>query len=322
MAGVSKMSPAIVKKCTIHCKVLLTLVVVHTPCDLRLATAVINHKPNMMAPYTVTPNRKLLLDLPSFIDGPRATLNDDQVSVTAQLIVDCRCQLGESVLWDDRTEDILFVSILDKTFHKLSLANNTTGLVTFSLPKMAGSFGLLENPPERGAYLFAWEDGFQIYNVETNQPISEMSLGEPVNPLGLPDRLNDGRCDPTGKRFICGGCAGNPDSTLKVYKCEYNSIQWRLEHTPIVDSIRTTNSICWSLDGNTMYLADSPDLKIHQYNYDVSNGTVSNKRHLHNKPTGFADGSCIDAQDIFGMRHGDKGKVLEWSTVLIQRRER
>jgi L-arabinonolactonase len=161
---------------------------------------------------------------------------------------------------------------------------------------MVGSFALLETPPEQGAYLMAWEDGFQIYNVETNQPWSEMSVGEPVNPLGLPDRLNDGRCDPTGKRFICGGCAGHPNSTLKVYQCQYNASQQRLEHTPIVDSIRTTNSICWSLDGKTMYLADSPDLKIHQYDYDMETGTLSNQRHLHNKPTGFADGSCIDAQ--------------------------
>lgn len=250
----------------------------------------------MKAPYSVTPNHNLLVDLSSIIDGPCATLNDDQVSVTAQLLVDCRCQLGECVLWDDRTMELLFVSILDKTFHKLSFDHDTAGLVTFSLPKMVGSFGLLDHPPERGAYLIAWDDGFQIFNVETNQPISEMSLGEPVNPLGLPDRLNDGRCDPTGKRFICGGCAGHPDSTLKVYKCEYNSIQQRLEHTPIVDSIRTTNSICWSIDGKTMYLADSPDLKIHQYDYDISTGALSNKRFLHDKPTGFADGSCIDAQ--------------------------
>lgn len=243
----------------------------------------------------VTPNPKPVVDLPSFLNGPRATLNDDRVSVTAQLIVDARCHLGECILWDDRTNEILFISILDRTFHKLNLSEANPVLATFTLPKMVGAFGLLEHPPEPGAYLVAWEDGFQIYNFVANYPLSEMSTGEPVNPLGLPDRLNDGRCDPTGKLFICGGCAGNPEP-LKVYKCGYNKETKRLEHESICDSIQTTNSICWSLDGRTMYLANSPDLNIQQYDYNVSTGSLSNKRHFHDKPTGFADGSCVDAQ--------------------------
>ncbi len=254
--------------------------------------------------YSVTSNPKPVVGLSTFLKSPPATLRDDHVSVTAQLLVDCRCQLGECVLWDDRTQQVLFVSILDRTFHKLSFHNDNDNdddinpeLVTYHLPKMACAFGLLDNPPEEGAYLIAWEDGFQIFNVESNQPLGEMSMGESVNPFGLPDRLNDGRCDPTGQRFICGGCAGNP-TPLKVYKCEYNAITKKLQHTPIVESIQITNSLCWAPDGKTMYLADSPDLNIHQYDYDISSGTLSNQRHFHDKPTstGFADGSCVDAQ--------------------------
>lgn len=253
-------------------------------------------------PYQVHPDPRPQVDLRSFLQGPPAHLLEDKVSVRAQLLVDCRCHLGECVLWDDRTQEILFVSILDRTFHSLSLLlpDDSEGateslLRTYQFPKMIGAFGLLENPPEPGAYLVGWEDGFQIYNLLENKPLSEMSQGEPVNPLGLPDRLNDGRCDPTGKRFICGGCPGNA-GPLKVYKCEYNPETKQLEHEPIVDSIQVTNSICWSLDGKTMYLANSPDLKIHQYDYDLETGTLSNKRFFHDKPAGFADGSCVDAQ--------------------------
>ena len=245
----------------------------------------------------VTPNPKPLVDLGSFLKGPPASLNEDQLSVTAQLIVDVRCHLGECALWDDRTQEILFVSILDKTFHKLSVRadNPNAQLETHLLPKMVGAFGLLEDPPEPGAYLVGWEDGFQLYNLEKNHPLSEMSTGESVNPLGLPDRLNDGRTDPTGKRFICGGCAGN-GGHLKVYKCEYDPDKKRLEHEPIVEFIQTTNSICWSHGGRTMYLANSPEKTIDQYGYNASTGSVSNKRLFHRKRTGFPDGSCVDAQ--------------------------
>jgi sugar lactone lactonase YvrE len=158
-------------------------------------------------PYKVTPNPKPM-DLDGLLNGPPATLNEDQVSVTARLVVDCRCRLGECVLWDDRTNSVLFTSILDQTFHKLQLNSNptTADLQTYQLPKMLCAFGLLENTNDSSnAYLVTWEDGFQLYNLEENAALSDMSVGEVVNPLGLPDRLNDGRCDPTGNYFICAG---------------------------------------------------------------------------------------------------------------------
>ncbi len=112
------------------------------------------------------------------------------------------------MLWDDRTNSVLFTSILDQTFHKLQLNSNptTADLQTYQLPKMLSAFGLLENTNDSSnAYLVTWEDGFQLYNLEENAALSDMSVGEAVNPLGLPDRLNDGRCNPTGNYFICAG---------------------------------------------------------------------------------------------------------------------
>ena len=250
----------------------------------------------MSSNFNVYPNPKPLVDPVSLIAGPPTPLNEDQKSVTSQLLVDCRCQLGECVLWDDRTQEVVFISILDQTFHKLNTSKPGAELETYSLPKMVGAFGLLDDPPTpTNAYIVGWQDGFQLYDFVENRPLSDMSHGECVNPLGLPDRLNDGRVDPTGKRFVCGGCAGNSEP-LKVYKCEYNPTTKQLEHQAVVHSIQTTNSICWSLDGTTMYLADSPDLKIHKYDYDLASGRLSNKQQLHGKSTGFADGSCVDAQ--------------------------
>ena len=74
---------------------------------------------------------------------------------------------------------------------------------SFELPKMLGGFALLEKGNK--GYLFAWEDSFQIDDVESQQGISAVSQGEAVNPDGLPTHLNNDRCDRTGKNFICGG---------------------------------------------------------------------------------------------------------------------
>jgi L-arabinonolactonase len=48
-----------------------------------------------------------------------------------------------------------------------------------------------------------------------------------------------------------------------------------------------------------MYLADSPTRQIHRYDYDPSNGSVSNKSLLHEKndrENGVPDGSVVDAE--------------------------
>jgi len=117
-----------------------------------------------------------------------------------------------------------------------------------------------------------------------------MSRGEVVNRSGLPDRLNDGRVDPTGKRFVCGGCAANSESPLKVYKCEYDSNIKTLTHSVILNKIVVTNSICWSLDGNEMYIANSPCRTVRKFAYDQKDGTISNEQLMHTKRTGFPDG--------------------------------
>ena len=56
--------------------------------------------------------------------------------------------------------------------------------------------------------LIAWDDGFQLYDVENEKGLSERSIGEDVNPEKGSTRLNDGRTDPSGQRFVCGGYYG------------------------------------------------------------------------------------------------------------------
>jgi L-arabinonolactonase len=208
---------------------------------------------------------------------------------TAHLIWDLKCALGECCLYDDETNEVLFCDILGQRFHKLSLESGATK--SYDLSKMLGAFALLKGGH---GYLCAWEDGFQIYDIENDEPLSETSQGEAVNPDGRPTRLNDGRCDRAGKHFICGGFYGDIEGKeMKVFRCTLGEGNV-LVHTPLVDSIRVTNSLCFSPDGATMYLADSPSQLIHKYDY--MDGEISNKTQVHKRSIGVPDGACIDAE--------------------------
>ena len=250
------------------------------------------------------------IDLKGLIIGPPSSISNEKnhsvPSVKARLLVDSRCHLGECVIWDDRQNAVIFTNILDRKFHKLVLSSeDNTILESYKLNKMLCAFGLLDArsstfDDDRGrredmnpGYIVAWEDGFQLYDLERGRALGSMSEGGIVNRSGLPDRLNDGRVDPSGKRFVCGGCASSPDMPLKVYKCEYDSSAKGLKHSVIYDKIWTTNSICWSLDGEKMYLADSPSRNIRKFDYNPSEGTLSNEVVIHKKKTGFPDGYVV-----------------------------
>lgn len=233
-------------------------------------------------------------NLEEIFESPTPTFERNG-SISAKRILDCHNSLGECIIYDDKTNKVLWTNIYGKEFHSLNLSNGDH--VVRKLPKLLCSFGLRDDGP---GYLFAWEDGFQIYDPDTGIELNKMSKGENVNPHGLPTRLNDGRCDPTGKRFICGGYYGDIEGMyVKVYKVEMTkgeNGELLLTHEPVVDQIQVTNSICWSPDGKIQYLADSPTATIFKNDYDPENGVLSNRQVLRKLDVGVPDGSCNDIE--------------------------
>jgi L-arabinonolactonase len=268
---------------------------------------------------TTTSSCGCLVDWDSFLQGPAAA-NVSSKSATATLLFDMHSTLGEGILYDDQNQELVWCDILDRKFHRLSLlSNNSNSTVeTMELPKMVGSMGLLQsnnnnNKDYDGAYLFAWEDGFQIYNPNTQTALSPMSEGEPVNPDKLPTRLNDGRCDPTGRRFLCGGYFGDrAGTTMKVFNCHWKNndndnannktTRRTLVHEPLLEGIRVTNSLTFSPDHTTMYFADSPTSQIVAYDYHLeairTADLLSNRRIVYQVELQGAvpDGSCVDSE--------------------------
>lgn len=228
------------------------------------------------------------------IESPATETFEHGSSATAKRILDSHNKLGECIIYDDQMNEVLWTDIDGKEFHSLNLSTGSHSVK--QLPKMLCAFGLREEGP---GYIFGWEDGFQLYDVANGTALSEMSEGEDVNPHKLPTRLNDGRTCPSGKRFICGGYYGDIEGMyMKVYKVEMSngsSGDLKLSHESIVEKIQVTNSICWSPDGKTQYLADSSTATIFKYDYCLVNGVLSNKEVLRKNDVGVPDGSCNDA---------------------------
>jgi len=243
------------------------------------------------------------IDLSAMLREVSLNADDMEDFVTAHLIIDCHCMLGEGIVFDERQHAVIWTDILKSRFHKLKLNYAEPSKVkfcTYSLPKKLGSFGMLEQQKEGAGLplLCAWEDGFQLYDVEKGQILSDYSIGEDVNPDKGTTRLNDGRVDPNGRYFIGGGYYGaTPGIKMKVFHVQQKDNG--LYHEPIFDGVEITNSICWSPDGQTMYLADSPTKTINAYRYDAEKGTISDGKFLHQKLShekSVPDGCIVDAE--------------------------
>jgi L-arabinonolactonase len=201
----------------------------------------------------------------------------------AELVVDCKNQHGEGVLWNPADALVWWTDI--------------EGRALWSFDPVTGDsarHGMSERvccfaPRAAGGLILAYADRIVLFDPVTAQE-TLVTLFEPDN---LETRLNDGRTDRAG-RLIVGGMnevSGKANSSVL-------SIDSNLTARTLLEGVSCANSTCFSPDGATMFFADTPDRQMVAFDYDIETGQVSNRR-LHasfmDEP-GLPDGSCVDAE--------------------------
>ena len=205
----------------------------------------------------------------------------------ATLFVDCRCTLGEGILWDEKRRALLWTDIQLSTLWMHGAADNATR--TWILPDRLGSLAICES----GRLLLGLAKGLFLADLDT---VAGAVLGlEPVVSVepGVPrTRINDGRTDRAGN-FVFGTfneAQDGPSGSFYQYSSRHGLRRLDLGGVVI------PNSICFSLDGRTMYFCDSPVARIRQCDYDASSAGVANVREFARLGAGegLPDGSVID----------------------------
>lgn len=214
-------------------------------------------------------------------------------------IADVTNQLGEGILWDAREGVALWIDIEGAAFWRWAIGQSDPQ--SFALPQRPGSIALTQVP---GCYIGAFEEGFARFTPASGA--FEMLCAITADQPHL--RMNDGRVDRSGT-FWAGSmaeCAGVPLGSL-----------WRFDGgdlaTRFIDDIRIPNSLCWSLDGRTMYFADSPRNLIWRYAFDPKNGPVGDPEIFATTPIGIhPDGSCIDGEDHLWNAQWGGGEIVRY----------
>lgn len=191
-------------------------------------------------------------------------------------------ELGEGIVWDERTQAFVWTDILARRLYRLPWGSDTP--VTIDLPDRLGSFALTDDPD---IIIAAFAPGFARYRLSDGQCDW---LARPALPHGV--RFNDGRVDRLGN-FVAGtmvenvAAAGGKDRAV-LYRLEEDASLSELVH-----GLHISNSLCWSPDGRTMYHGDSPAQAITEYGYDARGARY--QRIISLFDDGYPDGATVDA---------------------------
>ena len=187
--------------------------------------------------------------------------------------------LGEGPLWDWVNQRLYWVDIERKGFHCLDV--NIGKHEFFRVGVKIGCLGLRQS----GGLIMATQSGFAIW--QENNPSLEF-MGDPE--ADLPEtRFNDGTVDRAG-RFWAGSYGRSANF---MYRFDPGRKIHQME-----SGLKIPNGIGFNPDNTRMYLTDSGQKVIFAYDFDLTSGSISNRREWANSRTrtGEPDGLTVDSR--------------------------
>ena len=220
--------------------------------------------------------------------------------MTPEVLIAAGDELGEGPHWDDAAGELLRVDISRGRVHRLEPVSGRTStielgdIVGFAIPRVSG--GLVVGL--RRAVVAIDPDGTR-HTVTT------------VEPDRAGNRLNDARCDATG-RLWAGTMAmdeATPDAALYTITADGTTER-------VVTGLTISNGLGWSPDTTRLYLADSPTRRVDVFDHDPATGAISSRRGFLRiaEGDGFPDGLTVDAEGGIWIALFGGGQVRRYTT--------
>jgi|JI8StandDraft_1071087.scaffolds.fasta_scaffold29075_4 L-arabinonolactonase len=195
-----------------------------------------------------------------------------------------RDQLGESPYWDGATHSLGWVDGLAATLHRYWPDSGRHE--AHSLPAPVGSVA----PCRSGAVVVALHHTLARLDLATGaqQTLATLVLDHPQL------RLNDAKCDPWGQLLVGSMHSGRrPDEPAlgALYRLRCDGVVEML-----ADGFGVTNGPCFSPDGATLYLADTPARTLWAWDYTPDGPLTGRREWAQTEALGSGpDGATVDA---------------------------
>lgn len=222
------------------------------------------------------------------------------MSDQAELVIDCKAELGEGPTWDVESQLLWWVDILAGAVNSFRPTDGAT--TTFTAPSHVGSVALRRS---RG-FMLALQDGFWLSDPASNV----LRRVAAVEAEDKTTRMNDGKCDSTG-RFWAGTMSY--DTRLR------RGALYRLDPSGNVEKVLAgvgiSNGLGWSLDDSIFYYVDSLSHGVDSFDFHIERGSVSHRQRLVTikSEVGLPDGLTIDADGFLWVAIWGGGVVHRYS---------
>ena len=198
--------------------------------------------------------------------------------MTPEIALDIRCRLGEGPVWDDRSDELIFIDILAGEVHRFDPARGAHSLHAAGTPVGAAI------PRAGGGLALAVRDGFATLDPETGavEPVAtiERAPGE--------DRMNDGKADPQGRFWAGTQSEDGGDHAGALYCLDPDGTVRRM-----LGRVGISNGMAWV--GAEMYYVDTATGGVDVFAFDPDSGELSGRRRVVDVERGAPDGMTVDA---------------------------
>lgn len=211
----------------------------------------------------------------------------------AELIYDAKATLGEGPAWDEKTQTLYWVDILEKRIYA-----GTELLV--ELDDLVGCLA----PCKNGNLILGKRASIVDFDLATSQQTVLASLGKSTT-----NRVNDGKCDPAG-RFLFGTMDMNEkEASGSLYLLSGRTL------SQLIGNVRISNGMAWSPDHKIFYYIDTPTREVKAFDYDVATGVIANPRGVIIIPDslGWPDGMTSDVQGNLWIAMWGGAQVTRWN---------
>jgi len=219
----------------------------------------------------------------------------------------CQADLGESPVWDEAHQCLLFVDISGGQINALDQHGRLTRL--YESPARIGALALTD----KGNLIFTQDAGVAVLDRTSLRVTHNSKLAITLSSY----RFNDGACDPQG-RFITGLMdEGHSRNTGKLYRYDAG-----LNASVIMDGISLPNGLAWSSDGSELFFVDSVARTLYRARYPANGNGLEQVLVFAQTPAelGRPDGLALDVEGNLWVCQFNGSCVLQYDRhgVLLQ----
>ncbi|MEO8882039.1 MAG: SMP-30/gluconolactonase/LRE family protein [Devosia sp.] len=195
--------------------------------------------------------------------------------------------VGECPTWDERSQELLWSSIIDGRIYALDPATGRQHHWQFEAP--VGSFGLCRS----GRLVVALRTKIVLFDPASGRAEDLAAVTHAVPEM----RFNDGKVGPDGA-FWVGSMDDRPvkGPIAKLYRIDAGG-----QVEVFTDGLHIANGLAWNAAGTTMYFSDSRGPWVDVCDFDAKTGTAAKRRRFLDLTAeiGRPDGATCDSDDCY-----------------------